>query len=253
VMMTPTAETTIPHAQHVGHALTVLGNGCVAHPHNHALRATLDAGRLDAAEYYAQLTRLVSRLLFVLTAEAQGVLPSPPASAAARQRYLRSYSLGRLQHLAAHRRSPRATGLYRNLWAVLEHLGSDSGDLTLGVPALGDFLQPAPVLPDLMDCVLADQHIIAAVQTLARTTSAARLDGESLVRLHLTLQQWQPVLHVDTRSFELVSTAGQPAQTTPSPVVAPALVIRLLESTLDPVLDNALAQADPEAALRSRR
>src|SRR5438874_11748885 len=104
-MMTHTAETTILHPQPVVRALTVLGNGFVAHPHNHALRAKLDAGRLDAAGYYAQLTRLIYRVLFLLTAEAQGVLPSPQASATARQRYLRSYSLSRLQPLAARRGS----------------------------------------------------------------------------------------------------------------------------------------------------
>src|SRR3989442_2724557 len=126
-MMTHTAETMIPHPQQVVRALTVLGNGFVAHPHNHALRAKLDAGRLDAVEYYAQLTRLLYRVLFVLTAEAQGVLPSPQASAAARQRYLRSYSLGRLQHLAARRRGAQAMSLYRNPWAVMEHLGRRIG------------------------------------------------------------------------------------------------------------------------------
>ena len=137
-MMTHTAETIIPSPQHVVHALTAFGNGFVAHPHNHALRAKLEAGQLNAAAYYAQLTRLVYRLLFLLTAEAQGVLPSPQASAAARQRYLRSYSLSRLQYLAARRRSLQATSLYRNLWAVIEHLGSDSGDLTLpGRPTPG--------------------------------------------------------------------------------------------------------------------
>ena len=103
MMITHTDETIVLHPQHVVRALTVLGNSFVAHPHNHALRAKLDAGRLDAVEYYAQLTRLLYRVLFVLTAEAQGVLPSPQASAAACQRYLRSYSLGRLQHLAARR------------------------------------------------------------------------------------------------------------------------------------------------------
>src|SRR5215831_8972577 len=49
-MMAHTAETMLLHPQPVVRVLTALGNGFVAHLHNHALRAKLDAGRLDAAE-----------------------------------------------------------------------------------------------------------------------------------------------------------------------------------------------------------
>src|SRR5262245_12867520 len=163
-MMRHTAETSRGDSQYLAHALLVLGNGFLAHPHNHALHDKLATGQLHAAEYYAQLGRLVCRLLFLLTAEAQGILPSPQASAATRQRYRRSYALSRLQHLTARRRSPQAASIYRNLWTVMEALGSDSGDLTLGVPALGRFLHPAPALGEIIDCALADQESIAAVQ-----------------------------------------------------------------------------------------
>ena len=71
----------------MAHALTVLGNGFLTHPNNCALRDALDAGRLSAAAYYAQLARLVYRLLWLLGAEAQGVLPASQASPSARQRY----------------------------------------------------------------------------------------------------------------------------------------------------------------------
>src|SRR5438093_1282329 len=142
--------------QDVAHVLTVLGNGFLTHPHNHVLRDALDAGRLSAAAYYDQLARLVHRLLWLLAAEAQGVLPAPQASPSARQRYLRSYSGARLRRLASTRR-PHTAGLYRTLLTSLEHLGS--------------------------------------------------------------------------------------------PPVSPALVTRLLATTLDPVLDGACAQADAEAAL----
>ena len=63
----------------VAHALTVLGNGFLAHAHNHVLRDALAAGRLSAAASYAQLARLVYRLLWLLAAEAQGALPAPQA------------------------------------------------------------------------------------------------------------------------------------------------------------------------------
>src|SRR5689334_16192118 len=118
-------------ARDVAHALTVLGNGFLAHPDNHALRAALDAGRLSAAAYYDQLARLVYRVFLLLAAEAWGVLPTPQASPSARQRYLRSYSVVRLQRRVAPRR-PQAASLYRNLLTVMEHLGSPTSDLAIG-------------------------------------------------------------------------------------------------------------------------
>ena len=135
----------------------------------------------------------------------------------------------------------------------MEHLGSDSGDLTLGVPALGRFLHPAPALADLADCALADQDIIAAMQAFVPVKYAILARHvwtvTALVRVHLALRQWQAVLHADARRFELVSAAGQSHQTATSPAVSAPLIARLLETTLDPVLDNAVAQADPETAL----
>src|SRR5438093_11727253 len=155
--------------QDVADALTVFGNGFLAHPHNHVLRDALDAGRLSAAAYSDQLARLVYRVLWLLAAEAQGVLPAPQASPSARQRYLRSYSVARLRRLAAPRR-PQATSLYRNLLTVMEHLGDPTSNLAIGVPALGHFLQPGPALPDLADCTLADRAMLEAVQPLVSLT-----------------------------------------------------------------------------------
>src|SRR5437870_12588956 len=156
----------------VAHALTVFGNGFLAHPHNHVLRDALDAGRLSAAAYSDQLARLVYRLLWLLAAEAQGVLPAPQASPSARQRYLRSYSVSRLRHPAAPRR-PQAGRLYRNLLTVMEHLGSPTSNLAIGVPALGYFLQPGPALPDLAGCTLADHAMLEAIQALVSPTEGA--------------------------------------------------------------------------------
>jgi hypothetical protein len=247
--MTHTPETHFPHD--VAHALAVLGNGFLAHPHNHALRDALDAGRLSAVAYYAQLARLVHRVLWLLGAEAQGVLPAPQASPSARQRYLRSYSVERLRRLAAPRR-PQAASLYRNLLTVMEHLGSPANDLVIGVPALGHFLQPGPALPDLVGCALADRTMIEAVQALVPATesdaSVERLDGQALAMVALAMRQWQPVLHTDPRGFDLVR-APRSHHTVLPPPVSPALVTRLLVTTLDPVLDEACAQANPEAAL----
>jgi hypothetical protein len=94
--------------------------------------------------------------------------------------------------------------------------------------------------------------MIEAVQALASTTvsdaSVERLDGQALAMVALAMRQWQPVLHTDPRGFDLVR-APRSHHSVLTPPVSPALVTRLLVTTLDPVLDDACAQANPETAL----
>ena len=86
-------------------AITALGTGFLrsTSPRNRALREKLQAGTLSAQEFYRQLQRVVYRLIFLLTAEERGLLldpkadPSTSSGQAARDRYTRYYSVGRLR------------------------------------------------------------------------------------------------------------------------------------------------------------
>jgi hypothetical protein len=62
-----------------------------------------------------------------------------------------------------------------------------------------------------------------------------------------------PVIDVTARTFDLVRAAGHKRKTTGSYYTPPALVACLLDSALESLLDEALTQPDPEAALLSLR
>lgn len=85
-------------------ALLALGSGFLAHADSGKLREAFDTGRIDEAEYYRQLLRLVYRLLFLMVAEERRLLLVPDHENTARQRiYTDWYSIGRLRQLAERR------------------------------------------------------------------------------------------------------------------------------------------------------
>src|SRR5262249_4733789 len=97
-----------------------------------------------------------------------------------------------------------------------------------------------------------NREVIATVQALAsvmeQATDREHLDGQALALVAQAVRQWQPVVRTDPGSFELVSAPGSRHSGLSAPV-SPALVHRLLATALDPVLDEACTQPDPEAAL----
>ncbi|MCL4733112.1 DUF559 domain-containing protein [Patescibacteria group bacterium] len=115
-------------------AITALGAGFLAHPHNMDLRDKLQDGRLDQQDYYRQLLRLVYRLLFLFVAEDRGLLLDPDAADVARARYIEYYSTRRLRDLAERLRGTRHHDLYHGLRLVMRLLG-------------GEALIPQPLLP----------------------------------------------------------------------------------------------------------
>jgi len=226
-------------------ALTALANGLLTQSRNQALREALAHGVLDAEGYYAQLVCLCTRLLFMLAAEAQGLWLGAPAFPAVPQRYQRFYGLSRLAPEDVPRR-PQATSAYRQLVRLLEDCGSATAKSQDGVPALGSFFHPAQAFPALQDCTLADHDLYPVVRALTTLPPGpAGLAGEALADLALALRAWQPVCQKTAGTW----TFGLRPAALPTPPLPPALVTRLVHSTLDPVLDAACAQTAPETAL----
>jgi len=79
-------------------ALHSLGEGLLAHSRSGALREALAIGRLDVADYYRQLLRLVYRLLFLMVAEERRLIfPEDSGSDDRTAAYLRYYSIAALR------------------------------------------------------------------------------------------------------------------------------------------------------------
>ncbi len=237
-------------------AIEHLGQGFLAHPANSALREKLRTGALDKQEFYRQLLRLVYRLLFLFVAEDRDLLLVPGADPAAQKRYREYYATTRLRRLAATRAGSRHHDLYCALKLVMEKL-SGNGCQELALPALGSFLFSPKALPDLERCELSNLHLLEAIRSLAVTqTGQSRrmvdyknLGAEELGSVYESLLELHPELNADAAAFELKVAAGSERKKTGSYYTPTSLISCLLDTALDPVLEEAARQPDPEAAI----
>lgn len=157
-------------------AIESLGKGFLRAPANQKLRADLRSGNLKREDYYRQLLRLVYRLIFLFVAEDRDLLFDPQSSPEARQRYLRHYSIARLQRMAERSRGGRHPDLYEGLKVVTRLLGNSGtgsqpnsqapGPNLLGLFPLGGFLFSGEALPDLESAELENESLLSAIRHL---------------------------------------------------------------------------------------
>lgn len=238
-------------------ALTTLGTGLLRHPDNTDLRASVDSGDLDARNLYRHLLRLVYRLLFLFVAEDRDLLLLPDADPAVRDRYDRYYSTGRLRELASLPTGAGHADLWAGLASLMRVLGRDEGEPGLGLPGLGSFLWAQDSIGSLIDSRLDNEVLMAALQGLAyvdeggalRRIDFAGMGAEELGSVYESLLELHPAINAQDRTFELGAGAGSERKTTGSYYTPTELVFELLDSALDPVLDEAAAKDDPEKAI----
>ncbi|MCD6598974.1 MAG: N-6 DNA methylase [Dehalococcoidia bacterium] len=241
----------------VEEAINALGSGFLTHPTNSTLRQKLQSGELNKQNYYRQLLRFVYRLLFLFVAEDRELLLDPSAEGAAKERYTRFYSTIRIRQLAERRRGTRHADLIYGLWLVMEKLGSTDGCPELGLPALGSFLFDRKSMPDLTGLEIANSRLLDAIRALAFITDGNKrrpvdyknLRSEELGSVYESLLELHPEMNVDAGTFELETAGGHERKTTGSYYTPDSLVQLLLDSALDPVLDEAVRQNDPEKAI----
>src|SRR5712692_276614 len=238
-------------------AITALGSGFLAHAANNGLREKLRSGELNARDYYRQILRLVYRLLVLFVAEDRDILFHPDADLIARERYTSYYSTARLRRLAEQRIGTRHADLFHGLRLVMEKLGDEKGCAELGLPVLDSFLFSREAIADLTDCEIANHDLLDTMRSLAfiddrrmrRAVDYKNLGSEELGSVYESLLELHPVLHIDAARFELQTAGGHERKTTGSYYTPTSLITCLLDSALDPVLDEACAKPDPEAAI----
>jgi hypothetical protein len=238
-------------------AITALGSGFLAHRANTRLKERLRSGKLDTQDYYRQLLRLVYRLIVLFVAEDRGVLFHPDAGELTRTRYTQYYSTARLRKLAERRIGTRHADLFAGLRLVMEKLGEDGGCPELGLPAWNSFLFSREAVADIVDCELANHDLLDTMRSLAftdhrqirRAVDYRNLGSEELGSVYESLLELHPVLHIEAAKFELTTASGHERKTTGSYYTPTSLINCLLDSALDPVLEEACAKPDPEQAI----
>jgi hypothetical protein len=229
-------------------ALQTLGAGFLAHPGNSALRQDLAGGRLSVDDVHHALLRVAYRLLFTFVAEDRGALLDPNATPLARQRYATYFSTDRLRRTSRRRRGGRYGDKWQTLTLVWRALGNVEGLPELGLPGIGGLFDRGE-LDFLTDCSLSNQALQSAVRSLSvvrepksqvlRVVDYRNLGAEELGSIYEALLEFVPYWDPTTKTYELSITSGNQRKDTGSYYTPTSLVESLLDTALDPVLDDA--------------
>lgn len=238
-------------------AISKLGAGFVAHPSNSGLREDLRSGELAIADYYRELLRLIYRLIFLFVAEDRTLLHPVGTSVEARARYQDYYSMTRLRRVAERMRGGPHPDLWRSFVFVCSKLASDEGCEELGLPFLGSALFSPRACPHLDGAELANQNLLGAVRALAFTEQGRvlrqidyrNMGSEELGSIYESLLELHPEVHHESGSFTLATAPGNERKTTGSYYTPTSLISALLDSSLDPVLEEAAAKPEAETAI----
>jgi hypothetical protein len=241
----------------VERALQTLGTGFLQHPANARLRDDLATGAIRLDDVHQSLLRTVYRLLFWSVAEARDAVLDPAATVHIQERYRDHFSAARLRQLAVRRHGSAHFDLWDGAQLVLTALGRTEGEPRLGLPGLGGLFQAsaADVLSGLR---LGNQALLSAIRSLSivqpkgqprRLIDFRHLGAEELGSIYESLLELVPRHDPTTQAYTVETLAGHDRKTTGSYYTPTELVELVLDTALDPVLDDAEKQPDPEQAL----
>lgn len=245
-------------ATQVKTALRVLGSGFLEA--NPDLAARLKSGEIDLTEWFNELLRLIYRVIFLMVAEDRNLLHPETAKPGARKLYAEGYSLSVLRAQAARAATwDKHHDRYEGIKVIFRALAH--GQDRLALPALGGLFS-VDKLPHLEAARLRNRAFMEALFRLSWLSDKTgmvpvnwrAMETEELGSVYESLLELQPQLGDDGRTLAFASEAaeqrGNQRKTTGSYYTPDSLVQLLLDTTLDPVLDDREAQAnDPAEAL----
>ena len=259
----------------VQQAIAVLGTGFLSHPANPHLRGRLDPGSADLKldDFNRALLRLVYRMLFWFVAEDRGALLQPDPDDAdtatraslrqARDRYAAYFSSARLRQLARRHRGSRHGDLFDATQLVFDALGTEGGVAELALPGIGGIFEsqhddgtPLPLDEPLAGARLSNEALLGAVRALSlvkprdgggwRPVDFGNLGAEELGSVYESLLELIPRYDPEQLAYTLETLAGNERKESGSYYTPTSLVECLLDSALDPLLDEACARETPE-------
>lgn len=256
----------------VERALQILGEGFTSHPQNPALREALRTGHITPVDFHGQLLRVVYRLIFLFVAEDRTLDGQPllhprddcDTGRIARERYGAHYSTSRLRELAGKIKGSRHGDLWRQFQLLVAALSGDEAFAAvrqhLALPALGSFLWSPASTDALNDAELTNHDFLEALRHLSftrqgkvlRPVDYRNLGAEELGGVYESLLALTPQISADGARFTFAEFAGNKRKTSGSYYTPDSLVQCLLDSALDPVVEEAVrgkSAAEAEKAI----
>ncbi|MEV5410026.1 DNA methyltransferase [Thermopolyspora sp. NPDC052614] len=251
-------------------ALEALGTGFLVG--NPKLRAQLSSGRLSREEFHHELLRLAYQLIFIFVSEDRGALLDPDAPQDAKDRYTAYFSSRRLRRLAIRRSGDRHSDLWRATAMVIAALGDDDGLPRLALPGLGGLffrtadspavLTDEPRPDQLLRCDLSNDALLTAVRKICtvrakdgrpRDVDYRHLGAEELGSIYESLLELVPYAETNGAGtkFELKEkVSGNDRKLTGSYYTPSSLIESLLDTALDPVIDEHAKSGNPDDLLK---
>lgn len=229
-------------------AIEVLATGFLKEPANADFRRDFDKDLVKRG-----LLRLVYRLLFWFVAEDRDALHAPNADEKARKRYATYFSARRLRDVSLRGTGTAHGDQWQAVRLILNGLGAEAGLPHLGLPGLGGIYDDTPTDALLADLELSNEQLLTAVRALSRvrdksTNRWRRIDyrnlgAEELGAIYESLLALAPDRD-GPYTFVLREAAANEQKSTGSFYTPTSLIDCLLDSTLDPVLDDTTKQAE---------
>jgi hypothetical protein len=240
----------------VTEALEIFGTGFIANPKNTELLSQLDSGKLPPAEFFNHLLRLIYRLLFLNVVEERDLIFPKGVPSKTQNTYYAYYSVQRLRRLARTRglKSERHYDAWASLLATFQIFENPDLATKLGTTAFGGTLFNAQSLGPLSTCRLSNAAFFNALDRLCSfddSTTKQRLPvnfgalaTEEFGSVYESLLELHPVVQTaPAPSFAFKQSAGNDRKTSGSYYTPACLVDCLLDSALDPVMEERLAEA----------
>lgn len=249
----------------VENAIRTFANGFLSHPDNTELQAEINAGRLQPAEFYRHLLRLIYRLLFLMVIEERNLVYPLSPSAAKREIYDRYYSLMRLRRLSEKRylAGRRHNDHWLALLATFKLFEDGGPGSKLGIAPLAGDLFRFDAIGYFGRCSLDNETLLQCLRSLSLNENPnngqvirvnyAALNVEEFGSVYEGLLEYEPVFNRLDGSVEFAFARGDERAATGSHYTPDDLVQPLIKHSLDYLIADKLKEADPEKALLSLR
>jgi hypothetical protein len=239
----------------VTEALEILGAGFVAHPENRALREEIDSGALEHTAFFGHLLRLIYRLLFLNVVEERGLIFPRRTPAARLRTYVDYYSLQRLRRLARTRglKTERHHDAWLSLLSTFQLFERPEQAAKLGTTAFGGQLFDPQSIGPLSTCLLTNAALFNAIDRLCSfddpntrqrlPVNFGALATEEFGSVYESLLEQHPVIETAPYPhFRFKEAGGNDRKTSASYYTPTSLVDCLLDSALNPVLDDRISK-----------